>query len=78
MEHSLGKGRTQQARCVSLVGKGVLTVAASAPDFELLDQNGELRLLSDYRGQRVILYFYPKGMTSGCTKQACSFRELVP
>ncbi len=56
----------------------MLAVGTTAPDFELLDQNGEARRLSDYRGQRVILYFYPKDMTSGCTKQACAFRELYP
>ena len=56
----------------------MLSISAPAPDFELLDQNGELRRLSDSRGQKVILYFYPKDMTSGCTKQACSFRDLMP
>ena len=49
-----------------------------APDFALPDQNGEIRRLSDYRGRKVILYFYPKDMTSGCTKQACGFAELYP
>ncbi|MBR5071357.1 MAG: peroxiredoxin [Oscillospiraceae bacterium] len=49
-----------------------------APDFTLPDQNGEMRSLSDYRGRKVILYFYPKDMTSGCTKQACAFGELYP
>ena len=56
----------------------MLSNGKSAPDFELPDQNGEIRRLSDYRGQRVILYFYPKDMTSRCTKQACSFRDLMP
>lgn len=56
----------------------MLSINTLAPDFELPDQNGEVRRLSDYRGQRVILYFYPKDMTSGCTKQACSFRDLMP
>ena len=56
----------------------MLTIGTIAPDFELLDQNGEARRLSDYRGQRVILYFYPKDMTAGCTKQACAFGELYP
>ena len=56
----------------------MLEVGAKAPDFTLPDQNGELHSLSDYRGQRVILYFYPKDMTSGCTKQACAFGELYP
>ena len=56
----------------------MLSIGTIAPDFELLDQNGDARRLSDYRGQRVILYFYPKDMTSGCTKQACAFGELYP
>lgn len=56
----------------------MLEVGTVAPDFALPDQNGELRKLSDYRGQKVILYFYPKDMTSGCTKQACLFGDLYP
>ena len=56
----------------------MLEVGTVAPDFALPDQNGELRKLSDYRGQKVILYFYPKDMTSGCTKQACMFGNLYP
>lgn len=56
----------------------MLEVGTVAPDFALPDQNGELRKLSDYRGQKVILYFYPKDMTSGCTKQACMFGDLYP
>ena len=56
----------------------MLAVGTKAPDFTLPDQNGELRSLSDLAGQRVILYFYPKDMTSGCTKQACAFGELYP
>ena len=56
----------------------MLPINTLAPEFEVLDQNGEARRLSDYRGQKVILYFYPKDMTSGCTKQACSFRDLMP
>lgn len=56
----------------------MLEVGTKAPEFSLPDQNGEMRSLSDYRGQKVILYFYPKDMTSGCTKQACAFGELYP
>ena len=56
----------------------MLNTGIKAPDFTLPDQNGELRSLSDYSGQRVILYFYSKDMTSGCTKQACGFAELFP
>ena len=51
----------------------MLEIGSLAPEFTLPDQNGDMRSLSDYRGQKVILYFYPKDMTSGCTKQACAF-----
>ena len=56
----------------------MLEVGTKAPDFQLPDQDGVLRQLSDFKGQKVILYFYPKDMTSGCTKQACNFGELYP
>ena len=56
----------------------MLEIGLKAPDFSLQDQNGEIKSLADYRGQKGILYFYPKDMTSGCTKQACSFGELYP
>ena len=56
----------------------MLPIGTIAPDFALEDQNGEMKRLSDYRGQKVILYFYPKDMTAGCTKQACAFGELYP
>lgn len=56
----------------------MLKVGKKAPDFKLYDQNGVLRSLSDYKGQKVVLYFYPKDMTSGCTKQACLFAQLYP
>ena len=46
-----------------------------APDFTLQDENGATRKLSDYRGRPVVLYFYPKDDTPGCTKEACSFRD---
>lgn len=46
-----------------------------APDFTVKDQNGEQVKLSDLRGQKVVLYFYPKDDTPGCTKQACSMRD---
>jgi thioredoxin-dependent peroxiredoxin len=46
-----------------------------APDFELVDDSGTPRHLSDYRGQPVILYFYPADDTPGCTKEACNFRD---
>ncbi len=46
-----------------------------APLFELSDQSGEMRKLSDFRGKHVVLYFYPKDDTPGCTVEACSFRD---
>ncbi len=55
-----------------------IEIGIVAPEFALADQNGEERRLSDYRGQKVILYFYPKDMTAGCMKQACAFGELYP
>ena len=56
----------------------MLTPGTKAPDFLLQDQNGKERSLSEFRGQKVVLYFYSKDMTSGCTKQACGFAELYP
>ena len=49
-----------------------------APDFTLPDQDGKMHSLSDYAGKKVILYFYPKDNTPGCTSQACGFSELYP
>jgi thioredoxin-dependent peroxiredoxin len=51
------------------------TVGTLAPDFTLLDDAGQNRRLSDFRGQTVVLYFYPKDDTSGCTTEACKFRD---
>lgn len=48
-----------------------------AKDFELPDQNGKIHRLSDYKGKWVILYFYPKDDTPGCTKEACNFRDSI-
>ena len=56
----------------------MLELGKRAPDFELPDQNGVMHRLSDYRGQKVILYFYPRDNTPGCSKQACNFGELYP
>ena len=56
----------------------MLEIGTKAPDFELPDQNGDVHSLKDYRGKKVILYFYPKDNTSGCTKQACGFSERYP
>ena len=56
----------------------MLELGVKAPDFTLPDQDGELKTLSQYRGQKVVLYFYPKDNTAGCSKQACAFGELYP
>ena len=52
-----------------------LSIGDPAPDFTSIDQNGKPIRLSDYRGKKVVLYFYPKDDTSGCTAQACSLRD---
>ncbi len=53
----------------------MLTAGTKAPDFTLLDMDGKAHSLSDFAGQRVVLYFYPKDNTAGCTRQACAFRD---
>jgi len=52
-----------------------LQVGDPAPEFSLNDQNGQAVQLSQFRGQRVVIYFYPKDDTPGCTKEACNFRD---
>ncbi len=52
-----------------------LMVGSQAPDFSLSDQDGKTRTLSEFKGKYVVLYFYPKDNTSGCTKQACQLRD---
>lgn len=56
----------------------MLKTGIQAPSFTLPDQNGDLHTLEEYRGKKVILYFYPRDNTSGCTKQACGFGERYP
>jgi thioredoxin-dependent peroxiredoxin len=59
------------------VANDAATVGQPAPEFELPDQNGQLHSLEDYRDQWVVLYFYPKDDTPGCTTEACEFRDNV-
>ncbi|MDD7719031.1 MAG: thioredoxin-dependent thiol peroxidase [Eubacteriaceae bacterium] len=54
----------------------MLETGIKAPEFSLPDQNGEIHTLEEYRGKKVVLYFYPKDSTAGCTKQAVGFAEL--
>lgn len=56
----------------------MLEVGMKAPDFELADQDGHIHRLSDYLGEKVILYFYPKDLTTGCSQQACSYARNYP
>ena len=56
----------------------MLKVGSKAPDFTLKNQFGEDVSLSDYRGKKIVLYFYSKDNTSGCTAQACAYNELLP
>ena len=69
---------------LSFLAPGLLAVASEqlaigepAPEFELSDQNGQLHSLEDYRDQWVMLYFYPKDETPGCTTEACEFRDNI-
>jgi len=52
-----------------------LSLGQTAPEFNLIDQHGNTHTLTDFRGKWVVLYFYPKDDTPGCTKQACGFRD---
>lgn len=56
----------------------MLEEGKKAPAFSLPDQNGKKISLKDFNGKRIVLYFYPKDMTSGCTKEACDFRDSFP
>ncbi len=55
-----------------------LKVGDKAPDFNLQDANGEKHKLADFKGKKLLVYFYPKDNTSGCTKEACSLRDNLP
>jgi peroxiredoxin Q/BCP len=58
-----------------LFGGEVLKVGTKAPDFELPDAEGKIHKLSDYEGKKIVLYFYPKNNTPGCTAEACNLRD---
>ena len=55
----------------------MLKAGNKAPDFKLVADNGETVSLKNYKGKKVVLYFYPKDMTSGCTAEACDFRDKI-
>lgn len=56
----------------------MLKAGDAAPDFSLLDDEGKMRTLREFRGKRVVLFFYPKADTPGCTTEACEFRDALP
>ena len=56
----------------------MLQAGDTAPDFSLLDDEGKTRTLQEFRGKRVVLFFYPKADTPGCTTEACEFRDALP
>jgi len=62
---------------LSALAAGTPEIGKPAPEFELPDQDGQLHSLEDYRDQWVVLYFYPKDDTPGCTTEACEFRDNI-
>ena len=56
----------------------MLLTGTAAPSISLPDENGNIRTLDEFKGRKIVLYFYSKDNTSGCTKQACSYGELYP
>ncbi len=64
--------------CLSIKRETMLQAGKKAPAFSLFDSKGNKVSLKDFRKKKVILYFYPKDMTSGCTQQACNFRDAYP
>jgi peroxiredoxin Q/BCP len=63
---------------ISLTDMALIEPGRKAPAFSLTDQDGKTHRLADYAGKPVVLYFYPKDDTPGCTKEACSFRDNLP
>jgi len=61
-----------------MVSQAIPQVGEPAPDFTAVDQAGKPVKLSDYQGKWIVLYFYPRDNTSGCTKEACSLRDSAP
>jgi peroxiredoxin Q/BCP len=76
----LGRGLTGLLTLLGLSAAQAaeLAVGQAAPAFELSDQGGQVHRLADYRGHWVVLYFYPKDDTPGCTTEACNFRDDLP
>src|SRR3954471_2211599 len=63
--------------CALVAHADIPRIGSAAPDFKLQDQNGRWHQLKDYRGKWVVLYFYPKDQTPGCTEEACEFTDNI-
>ena len=77
-ERRLLQQRRQDSRWAIMTRMALTDAGKKAPAFSLNDQNGKTHRLSDYAGRPVILYFYPKDDTPGCTKESCDFRDKLP
>ncbi len=82
LQRGRGRGPTRAPAAAQRAGRSAeeqagLMVGLPAPDFALSDETGEMHTLTSYRGRRVVLYFYPKDDTPGCTKEACGFRDVL-
>src|SRR4030088_1829334 len=71
-------GHNNGSDCQELMFMTTIEPSKKAPAFSLKDQDGTIRRLRDYAGRPLVLYFYPKDDTSGCTKEACAFRDNLP
>lgn len=79
LPHAIAKGLSGIVAALALSAHAQeLAPGMPAPVFELKDQDGKTQRLEDYRGRWVVLYFYPKDDTPGCTKEACNFRDDLP
>lgn len=66
---------TTKAKSLPKSSTAQVKIGQKAPDFSLLNQDGKITRLSDFKGKKVVLYFYPKDDTPGCTKESCAFRD---
>ena len=69
------KKKATKKESAAVIDSGTLKIGDTAPAFSLSDQNGKTMSLKDFKGQRVVVYFYPKALTPGCTTQACSLTD---
>ncbi len=75
---AIKKSRQTSSKGKTAISAGGLKVGSRAPAFSLPNEKGQVVKLSELKGKKVVLFFYPKDNTSGCTKEACSFRDGLP